>query len=231
VGILPVQSVLIIMKRLLKYCLLGMIGILPARAFAQFENFKDSVVQLVGVVMTADSLRALPGATVMVKGEKRATIANEQGVFSIVVLKGDTLQITYVGYTPMEKSIPANIGGNQYSLVALMAQDTSNLLPALILKPRPTRAQFERDFVTMKFEDDALATATKNTDAKTRRRLMRALPRSAAEITSYQLSQQARNMYYTGQAPPQNIFNIAAWNEFIKAWKRGDFKNQDNSDQ
>ncbi|RYY10091.1 MAG: carboxypeptidase-like regulatory domain-containing protein, partial [Chitinophagaceae bacterium] len=25
---------------------------------------------------------------------------------------------------------------------------------------------------------------------------------------------------------PQNIFNPFAWNEFIKAWKRGDFKNK-----
>jgi len=26
--------------------------------------------------------------------------------------------------------------------------------------------------------------------------------------------------------PPMNIFNPAAWSEFIQAWKRGDFKNK-----
>ncbi|WP_133995423.1 carboxypeptidase-like regulatory domain-containing protein [Dinghuibacter silviterrae] len=217
------------MKRLLKICLLGVIGILPAsRTFAQFENFKDSVVQLVGVVMSSDSLKALPGATIMVKGERRGAVANEQGVFSIVVLKGDVLQFTFVGYTPVEKKVPTDIVGNQYSLVALMSADTSKYMTTVVLRPRPTREQFERDFVTMEFKDDAMATATKNMDPKQRARLLRTLPRDAREMTNYQLTQQARSMYYTGQAPPQNIFNPFAWSEFIKAWKRGDFKN--NSD-
>jgi hypothetical protein len=216
-------------KRLLKFCLLFlMIGIIPARTYAQFENFKDSVVQLIGVVMSADSLKALPGATVMVKGEKRGVVANDQGVFSIVVLKGDVLQFSFVGYTDVEKKIPADIVGNQYSLIQLMAIDTNKFIPTLVLQARPTREQFERDFVDRNFKDDAMAIAIKKNDEKTLKRLMKNLPRNAQEMTNYNLTQQARSMYYTGQAPPMNIFNPFAWNEFIKAWKRGDFKN--NSD-
>ena len=33
---------------------------------AQFENYKDSVVQLYGVVMSADSLQGLPAVSVVV---------------------------------------------------------------------------------------------------------------------------------------------------------------------
>jgi hypothetical protein len=217
------------MKRLLKLCLLGVIGILPAsKTFAQFENFKDSVVEIVGVVMSSDSLKALPGATVQIRGERRGTVANDQGVFTIVILKGDILDFTFIGYTPLEKKVPTDIVGNQYSLVALMSADTTKYMTAVVLRPRPTREQFERDFVTMEFKDDALATADKNMDPKQRARLMRTMPRDAREMTNYQLTRQARSMYYTGQAPPQNIFNPFAWSEFIKAWKRGDFKN--NSD-
>jgi hypothetical protein len=216
------------MKRLLKLCLLGMIGILPLRTLAQFENFKDSVIEVIGIVMTSDSLKAMPGATVMVKGQNRGAVANEQGVFSLVVLKGDVLQFTFVGFSPLEKKIPANLPGNQYNLVALMTGDTSHYLATVVIKPKPTRQQFEHDFVTTDFKDDELATATKNMDSKTRARLIRNLPRNAQEMTNYQLTQQARSYYYTGQTPPMNIFNPFAWNEFIKAWKRGDFKN--NSD-
>ncbi len=43
-----------------------------------------------------------------------------------------------------------------------MVNDT-NFLPATILKPRPTRAQFERDFVNAKVDDDLYETARKNT--------------------------------------------------------------------
>ena len=218
------------MKRLLKLSLLGVIGLLPAsKSFAQFENFKDSVVEIVGIVMSGDSLKALPGATIQVRGERRGAVSNEQGVFSIVVLKGDVLDFSFVGYNFMEKKIPTDIAGNQYSLLAVMSPDTSRFLPTVVIRQRPTREQFERDFVTMEFQDDALATADKNMDPKQRARLLRTLPRDAKDMTNYQLTQQARSMYYTGQAPPQNIFNPFAWNEFIKAWKRGDFKN--NSDE
>ncbi|MCU0322799.1 MAG: carboxypeptidase-like regulatory domain-containing protein [Chitinophagaceae bacterium] len=52
---------------------------------------KDSIVQLYGVVMTADSLRAVPSASIIVEGKGRGTLTNGDGVFSIVVLKGEIL--------------------------------------------------------------------------------------------------------------------------------------------
>jgi hypothetical protein len=33
---------------------------------------------------------------------------------------------------------------------------------------------------------------------------------------------------YSGQYKPQNIFNPIAWAQFVKAWKRGDFKKKKN---
>ena len=62
-------------------------------AKAQFENFKDSVVQLYGMVMTADSLKGVPAVSIVLKGQNRGTISNDAGVFSIVVLKGDLVNI------------------------------------------------------------------------------------------------------------------------------------------
>jgi hypothetical protein len=48
--------------------------LLPFTSKAQFETFKDSVVQLYGVVMTADSLQGLPSVSVVVKGQNRGTV-------------------------------------------------------------------------------------------------------------------------------------------------------------
>ena len=72
------------MKLFLRYILFIAL-IIPVAANAQFETLKDSVVQLYGVVMTADSLQALQSVSVMVKGQNRGTVTNSQGVFSIVV--------------------------------------------------------------------------------------------------------------------------------------------------
>jgi hypothetical protein len=212
------------MKKNLQYLIL-LIFFLPLRLFAQFEHVQDSVVQLYGVVMTADSLRALPSVSVVIKGTNRGTMTNEQGVFSIVVLKGDQVEFTSVGFKPKLAQIPTKLESNQYSVIQLMVTDTA-YLPATILKPRPTRAQFERDFVNTRIPDDQYEIARQNTSEAKRRVLMRTMPSDGREATSNVLRQVANKTYYAGQTPPMNILNPFAWSEFIKAWKRGDFKSK-----
>ncbi len=199
--------------------------ILPQTARGQFETSRDSVVQLYGVIMTADSLVGVPAVSVTVKGQNRGTISNAQGVFSIVVLKGDQVEFTHVTYKPKTITIPRNLEGNQYSVVQLMVVDTV-YLPATIIKPRPTAAQFARDFVNNKVQDDNYEIARKNTSAAKRRILMRTVPADGGEATKIQFNNIANKAVYYRQAPPQNIFNPAAWADFIQAWKRGDFKNK-----
>ena len=211
-------------KKILLYT--GLLLLLFTRAAkAQFETSRDSVVQLYGVVMTADSLVGIPAVSVVVKGQNRGTITNSQGVFSIVVLKGDQVEFTHVTYKPKTVTIPRTLEGNQYSVVQLMVIDTV-YLPATIIKPRPTPEQFARDFVNVKVPDDDIEIARRNTSATKRRILMRTVPGDGGEATRQQFNKIANRAVYQGQTPPQNIFNPAAWAEFIQAWKRGDFKNK-----
>ncbi len=194
-------------------------------ANAQFETSRDSVVQLYGIVMTADSLVGIPAVSIMVKGQNRGTITNSQGVFSIVVLKGDQVEFTHVTYKPKTISIPRTLEGNQYSVVQLMVVDTV-YLPATIIRPRPTPEQFARDFANVKVPDDDIEIARQNTSAAKRKILLKTTPGDGGEATTMQFRKIANQAVYRGQAPPQNIFNPAAWADFIQAWKRGDFKNK-----
>src|SRR5215213_5788246 len=175
--------------------------------------------------MTADSLRGIPSVSVVVKGQNRGTVTNEQGVFSIVVMKGDQVEFTSIGYKPKLVEIPRSLEGNQYSVIQLMVTDTV-YLPATIIRPRPTREQFERDFINTNIPADDIEIARQNTEESKRRILVRTLPADAGEATNYALRNQARRYYSQGQMPPQNLFNPLAWAEFIQAWKRGDFKNK-----
>lgn len=210
------------MKRLL--LLFIFIGCLFAnKVQAQFETARDSVVQLYGIVMTADSLMGIPAVNITVKGQNRGTMTNDQGVFSIVVLKGDVVEFTHVSYKPKTITIPRNLEGNQHSVVQLMIQDTV-YLPATIIRQRPTPQQFERDFLNTKVPDDDIEIARQNTSAAKRRALMSTTPGDGGEATSLQMRNAATRASYAGQLPPQNLFNPAAWAEFIKAWKRGDYK-------
>ncbi len=212
------------MKKILLYLSIAAL-ILPATAKAQFETARDSVVQLYGIIMTADSLVGIPAVSVMVKGQNRGTITNTQGVFSIVVLKGDEVEFTHVSYKPKTVLIPRTLEGSQYSIVQLMVADTV-YLPATIIRPKPTPEQFARDFVNTKVPDDDIEIARKNTDATKRRILMRTVPGDGSEATKIQFNKIANRAVYQGQTPPMNIFNPAAWADFIQAWKRGDFKNK-----
>jgi hypothetical protein len=201
-------------------CLLGL------QSKAQFETVKDSVVQLYGIVMTADSLQGIPAVSITIKNSNRGTITNNQGVFSIVVLKGDIIEFTHVSFKPKTAVIPKSLQGNQYSMVQLMVEDTA-YLPVTIIKPRPTPEQFARDFTNTKVPDDDIEIARQNNSVAKRRVLMRTTPGDASEASSLQFRNIANKATYTGQVPPMNLFNPAAWSEFIQAWKRGDFKRKD----
>ncbi len=212
------------MKKALPLLLLFSL-LLSKQSQAQFETVKDSVVQLYGIVMTADSLVGIPAVSVSIKGTTRGTITNNQGVFSIVALKGDVVEFTHVSYKPKSVVIRRDIPGNQYNMVQLMVEDTF-YMPATIIKPRPSPEQFARDFVNSKVADDDIEVARQNNDAAKRRALMLSTPSDGAGAAAMQFRNIANRAVYQGQVPPMNIFNPAAWGEFIKAWKRGDFKSK-----
>jgi hypothetical protein len=199
--------------------------LLAKQSQAQFETMKDSVVQLYGIVMTADSLVGIPAVSVSIKGTTRGTITNAQGVFSIVALKGDVVDFTHVSFKAKTIAVPRNIEGNQYNIVQLMVEDTF-YLPATIIKPRPSAEQFARDFATTKVPMDDIEIARQNNDAAKRRALLQNTPMDGGGAVAMQFRNIANRATYTGQLPPMNIFNPAAWSEFIKSWKRGDFKNK-----
>jgi hypothetical protein len=159
----------------------------------------------------------------VVKGSGRGTLSNYQGVFSIVVLKGDEIEFSSVGFKNKLTKIPRDLQGNQFSIIQLMVTDTV-YLPASIIKPRPTREQFERDFVNTDVPDDNIEVARQNTEMAKRRILAQSMPRDGREAANFNLAQGAQKYYSAGQVPPMNIMNPFAWSEFIKAWKRGDFK-------
>jgi hypothetical protein len=216
------------MKKLLRYVLLVMTMLILQKGWSQTVAQRDSVVQLFGVVMTSDSLQGVPSCSVIVEGKGRGTITSYDGVFSIVVIKGDRITFSSVGFKDRTIQIPRDLPENQYSVIQLLISDTT-YLPATILRPRPTREQFERDFLNDKVVDDLYETARKNTDEAQRRMLLANLPADGREAVNYQLRQQANKAYYAGQIAPMNILNPAAWADFIQAWKRGDFKSKKSS--
>ncbi len=199
---------------------------LPFLLKAQLKGFKDSIIQISGITMTADSLRAIPAVSILVKGQNRGTISNSQGVFSIVAFKGDTLMFSAVGFRRKNYKIPAELVGNSYSMIQLMTEDTVYLAETII-KPFPSRREFEKLFVSMDIPNDMYEVARKNNESAKLRALARSMPIDAGGAYNVFMQKQQQSLYYAGQNPPQNIFNPLAWAQFIESWKRGDFKRKD----
>ena len=199
---------------------------IPFLLKAQLKAFKDSIIQISGITMTADSLRAIPAVSIIVRGQNRGTISNSQGVFSIVAFKGDTLSFTAVGFRKKEYKIPSNLPGNSYSVIQLLTEDTI-YLSETIIKPYPSKREFEKAFVSMDIPNDMYEVARKNNDQAKIRALARSIPIDAGGAYGVFMQKQQQSLYYAGQTPPQNIFNPLAWAQFIEAWKRGDFKRKD----
>ena len=188
------------MRRFLSYLFFFVVIAFSISAKAQNQRGnQDSVIQLYGVVMTADSLRGIDAASIIIEDKGRGTVTNNEGVFSIAVLKGDRVRFSCVGFKDKLIVIPDKLEGNQYSVIQLMVNDTA-YLPATILKPRPTRSQFERDFVNADIPADEIEIARQNNDEAKRRALIASLPADGREAVNANIRQQTQKILLPGSA-------------------------------
>ncbi len=213
-------------SKFLSYCV-ALILLISGQVVVHAQSVPNDLIQINGVVMTADSLRAVPNVTVQVKNKNRGVESEYTGVFAIVCHKGDTLQFSCIGFRPKEFAVSKDIRGDYFSLIQLMVQDTF-YLPETIIRPLPRGDAFDYAFLNWRIPNDQYEIARRNTDAYVLRALAYSLPKDGHEAQSAYLQQQARDAVYYGQQRPMNIFNPLAWGEFFEAWKRGDFRRKSN---
>jgi len=180
-------------------------------------------IQFSGVVMSSDSLRAIPYVSVYSTRTGRGSITNYQGFFSLVAYPGDEIRFSCVGYKAKSYTIPLEMEGSRYSVIQLLTTDTVHLATTVIY-PWPSEDKFKEAFLALELPDDYLARARRNLERERLREMGLAMMPDGNEATDRFFREEAKKYYYAGQAPPIQLFNVFAWQEFIEAWKRGDFK-------
>ncbi|HMN32000.1 MAG TPA: carboxypeptidase-like regulatory domain-containing protein [Chitinophagaceae bacterium] len=203
------------------FILLFFLLLSPFIVHAQF-GFENKV-ELTGVIMSADSLRYLPFATIMIHNKDLGTTSNERGIFTLIADKGDTLEFSSVGFRKKRYIIPKDLSSYRYSMIQLMVQDTF-YLPNTIIRPSLSKEEFEKAFKTWDIPDDKYEVARKNTEFQTLRMLAFTLPKDGRENQGAFQKMMIDKSYWAGQQPPMTVFSPLAWIEFYRAWKRGDFK-------
>ncbi len=214
------------MKKSLTF--LFLLTIFPFFTFSQQVQEVDdnsTLVQFSGMTITADSLNPVPYTKIIDICSHRGTTSDVNGYFSFVAHKKDTVVFTALGFKPASFIIPDTITKQRYSLIQLMTADTLTLSAAFIF-PWPTLEDFKRAFVELKIPDDDLEIARKNLLAADIRMMAENYPMDANMNYRNYIDNQTSKLYYVGQQQPFSIFNVFAWAKFIKAWKEGKFKSQ-----
>jgi len=204
-----------------------------------FEQKKSAkVIQFSGYTLTADSMMGVPFVHITIMHKGRVTMAGPDGYFSLAVMEGDTLYFTSIGYKPSVYIVPKGLEDEKFSVVQLMSKSELYIRETVIFPWR--RENFHQVFMDTHPPEDDLDRAKKNLDRERLAALGEKLENDGPEAGEMALRARSAQTYYYGQVAPQNIFNPLAWAEFIKSWKRGDYKkksssgsddNTDNSDK
>ena len=197
-----------------------------AFSFGQKDTTKNTLIQFSGVVVSGDSLEAVPFCHIIDKSVRRGTTSDYFGYFSFVANKGDTIIFSSVGYKKANFIIPDTLKTSKYSLIQVMYKDTI-LLKTAHIYPWPSKEQFAEVFVNADIPNDDYKRAKANLERASLKERADATPMDGAMNYKWQMQQYQSKLYYAGQAPPINLLNPIAWSKFIKAWKNGDFKRKD----
>jgi len=210
------------MRQLFTLCL-----VICATSLALAQAQQDSVIQFSGRVVTSDgdNLIPLPYTSIGIVGTSRGSNADQEGFFSFVALKGETVRFSRIGYKDADYTVPDTLSQSLYFYVQIMTED-SILLPEAVIYPWPDREYFKYEFLAIDISDDERERLQQNLAQEVLAEIRYSVPADGNEVADLELRQRASEYYYEGQIKPQNIFNPLAWKRFVDAWRRGDFKNK-----
>jgi hypothetical protein len=177
------------------------------------------VIQLSGVVLSADSTHEmLPGVNIYVPKAGRGTNTNSLGFFSMPVLVGDSIIISYVGFERQSYIIPDH--PNEYLTVVVQMIPDVTYLKEIEIMPFPTEEVFKEAVLALNIPTDPNMLDRKNLNQELLALMMRTTPMDGPGNQRYQLNQwaAAQGSQY---APVQNpLFNPFNWARFFRSLKQ-----------
>lgn len=200
---------------------------LGAESFGQAVKVEPSrLIQFSGVVVSSDSLQPIPFANVIIRNAKRGTITDFYGFFSIVAMKGDTIDFQSVGFKTAGYVLPDSLNDQHYSMIQVLIRDTIQL-KEFVVYPWPSRDEFKRAFVDLGLPDSDLRRAQRNFEMTAIREIQEQVAFDGSINYKFAQTQRQTQLYSAGQYPSISVLNPLAWASFIQAWKDGAFKRKD----
>lgn len=164
-----------------------------------------------GIVISSDSILALPFTSIFVNQLPKGTISSNSGFFKLVIYPTDTLTFSAVGYKKAQFVVPDDLVGKQYSLVQALVRDTI-ILEEVTVYSLPTTSEFMESF------------SDQPQGFEKRMEQMSSELRSVLEediiLGKYQpvdANDGITRMYsaHWGLVPPNNFLNPIRWTQFV----------------
>lgn len=198
--------------------------VLPSMLSAQTDGSRQ-VIQFSGLVVAGDSLSPVAYTTVYRHRDKRGTITDNLGFFSIPAFVGDTVYFSCIGFLKSVYVIPDTLKEMRYNMIQVLRRDTVQLETTFVY-PWPTKERFRQEFITLELADTKEDLARRNLEAAQLYERMNELDPDSRQAYHYAMLQNTRQITYAGQAPTISLMNPIAWAQFINAWRNGAFKKQ-----
>ncbi len=213
--------------RQLIHTLLTIIAVAGLATVSFAQNTNDRLVQVTGVVRMQDTSDVIPYMGIYVKNSNSGTLSNENGLFSLLAYKGDTLVFSRVGFKSRELVIPVNWDKNFYTTTQYFVQDTF-VLNDFVVRPYMTADEFDYAMRYKEYDPDLNAAIKENTSRDVITMMLRNMPSNSGDGAAFLQRQQSYQNSYYGQQAPIGLFNPFKWADFYKSVQRGDYRKKKN---
>lgn len=183
-----------------------------------FAQKQKRVIQLSGVIMSTDSINAmLYGVNIYVPKAGRGTTTNIMGFFSMPVLAGDSLVISYVGYERQFYIVPDH--PSEYLTIVIQLQQDVTYLSEVIVSPFPTEEVFKEALLALNIPTEDQSIDRKNINQELLLLMLKTTPMDGRGNQQYYLGQMsaAQGSQYMPVTNP--LFNVFNWAKFFRSLK------------
>lgn len=115
------------------------------------QSDRQSLVKISGVVFESDSLIPLPNAHFQILHKNIAGMTNPSGRFEVLILSGDTLKFTFVGYKDSYYKVVDTLNVGEYVIGVFLTRDTIQIQEVVVY---PRRKDLRQDFLGIKTEQN-----------------------------------------------------------------------------
>lgn len=182
-------------------------------------NPEDRIIQVSGLVMTADSSNVIRGMNIFNPHNGRGTYSDNKGWFSWPFLAGDTILFSAIGFKNRQIIIPED-APEQYTLIMAMEEEVVNL-PDVEINPFPTEEIFKEAILAMNLNEDQ-ENVLRSFEPAVVQEMVRTMPIEGSPDLNYRymMNLQFDNLQQRTGPRANPLLNPFAWASFIKSLKK-----------